>query len=206
MGVVEPGAAAAIGKTRNFRIGVIGTEATVASESYTRCIKRACPQAQVFAKACPLLVPMVEEGRDARDPLVLLALAEYLLPMKDAGIDTLVLGCTHYPLLKSGISDVLGEGVQIVDSATQTAIDAMQILGTHSTRASARGATVAGTRVRHRFFASDHPERFAALGRRFLGQALESVELVQPELMNGRYKLKAVGPGSVEMPVLAAQE
>lgn len=194
MGVVQPGAAAAVASTRNFRIGVIGTEATVASESYTQCIKRACPRAQVFPKACPLLVPMVEEGRDVRDPLVLMALAEYLRPLKDAGIDTLVLGCTHYPLLRAGISDVLGEEVCIVDSATQAAIDAVQLLGTHLARV--------GGRVRHRFFASDHPERFAALGRRFLGQALESVELVQPELMNGQYKLKAVGLAFTEMPAL----
>jgi len=205
LGVVEPGAAAAISRTRNFRIGVIGTEATIGSESYTRCIMCSNPSAQVFAKACPLLVPMVEEGRDAHDPLVLMALAEYLQPLKDAGIDTLVLGCTHYPLLKPGISDVLGEGVAIVDSATQTAVNAVNLLHSRSLQATAASDRKRPpARVRHRFFASDHPERFAALGRRFLGQALESVELVQPELMNGRCKLKAVGLTFTEMPVLAA--
>lgn len=202
LGVVDPGAKAAVQKTRTGRIGVIGTEATVASDAYRRCITRLDPTLEVFSKACPLLVPIVEEGRTSRDPLVILALIEYLKSLKEAGIDTLVLGCTHYPLLKYAIREVMGGGIQIVDSARETAYEAAELLG--ASRAAPMPDTAAP--MHHRFFASDHPERFALLGKRFLGQAIESVELVQPEFLDGRYKLRAVGLTFTGVPVLAAQQ
>ncbi len=98
-GVVKPGAKAAVNKTRNGRVGVIGTEATVDSGSYTQCITGLRPDIKVIAKACPLLVPLVEEGRTSREPVVRVILEEYLQPLKDAGVDTVVLGCTREPFL-----------------------------------------------------------------------------------------------------------
>jgi len=188
-GVVQPGARAAVRKTRNRRVGVIGTEATVGSSSYTRCITELNPDVRVVARACPLLVPLVEEGRTSGDPVVRMVLKEYLKPLKDARVDTVVLACTHYPLLKPGIRAVMGPGVQIVDSARETARDAADILA-----ASGRLAR-ANTKAVHRFFASDHPERFAKLGKRFLGRPLGAVRLVQPELLNGHLALRVAEQG-----------
>jgi len=183
-GVVKPGAKAAVRKTRNGRIGVIGTEATVESGSYRRCIADLNSDIKIVARACPLLVPLVEEGRTSGDPIVRAVLKEYLRPLKEAGVDTVVLGCTHYPLLKPGIRKVMGSGVQIVDSARETAQEAADILVDSGRVAPARAG------LRHRFFASDHPERFARLGRRFLGRELGQVRLVQPELLNGCLALR----------------
>ncbi|NQT20028.1 MAG: glutamate racemase [Planctomycetes bacterium] len=183
-GVVEPGARAAANKTRTGLVGVIGTEATIGSGCYTRCIADLNRDIKVTAKACPLLVPLVEDGRTSHDALVRMALEEYLRPLREAGVDTLVLGCTHYPLLKPGIREVMGPSVQIVDSARQTAQEAEKYLAASGelSRRDAEG--------RHRFFASDHPERFARLGKRFLGRPMGSVRLVQPELLDGRLALR----------------
>jgi len=175
-GVLEPGAAAAVRKTRNGRVGVIGTEATIASGSYTVSITRLNPTIQVFTQACPLLVPIVEEGRSSASAVVLMVLAEYLEPLKKARVDTIVLGCTHYPLLKGAIREVMGPGVQIVDSARETARVAAELLQGIDALNAPCGP------VQHRFFASDHPERFARLGERFLGEPIGPVQLVQPEL------------------------
>jgi len=188
-GVVEPGAKAAVRKTRNGRVGVIGTEATVDSSSYRRCINRLNPDIKVFARACPLLVPLVEEGRTSGDPVVRMVLKEYLKLLKDARVDTVVLACTHYPLLKPGIRAVMGPRVQIVDSARETARDAAEILAASGRLARADAGTT------HRFFASDHPERFAKLGKRFLGRSLGTVRLVQPQLLNGRLALRVAQQG-----------
>ena len=183
-GVVGPGARAAVAKTRTGLVGVIGTEATIRSESYTRSIAELNPNIKVLHRACPLLVPLVEEGRTSQDDVVRMVLEEYLRPLREAGVDTLVLGCTHYPMLRPGIRAVMGEGVQIVDSARETARQAEELLAA-SGELSARQAE-----GRHRFFASDHPERFARLGKRFLGRPLGRVRLVQPELVNGRLALR----------------
>ena len=200
-GVLEPGAKAALAKTRNGRVGVIGTEATISSNAYTRCLAALDRGIKVFANACPLLVPMVEEGRMAKDRLVLMALNEYLRPLREAGIDTLVLGCTHYPLLKPGIREVMGSRVQIVDSAKETAREAAEILAREG--ASSPPLPPLARPAAHRFFASDNPERFAWLSKRFLGRVVESVGLVQPELLNGRCKLKAVTVRHLEAVSLA---
>jgi glutamate racemase len=183
-GVVEPGARAAVRKTRTRRIGVIGTEATISSKSYLRCIAGLATDVKVFSKACPLLVPLVEEGRSSLDEVVLMVLREYLEPLKSREVDTFVLGCTHYPLLKQGIRRVMGLGVHIVDSARETAREAAAILGI------ATGGSTAPAEMRHQFYASDNPRRFAHLGRRFLGRMPMAVKLVQPELINGKLELR----------------
>lgn len=121
IGVLEPGAAAAVKATRNGRIGVIGTRATIASQAYSKAIARINPDLSVKATSCPLLVPLIEEGM-LEDEVTEMVLRRYLSPMLDDGIDTLVLGCTHYPLLKGPILRICGPGVTLVDSAENCAL------------------------------------------------------------------------------------
>lgn len=126
-GVIDPGAAAAVRATRNGRIGVIGTRATISSHAYEQAIHALAPEAQVFAEACPLLVPLIEEGM-FDDPITDQVLRRYLEPLLAEGIDTLVLGCTHYPLLSAAIARVTGDGVALVDSAKNCALAVEGIL------------------------------------------------------------------------------
>ncbi len=126
-GVIKPGAEAAATATRNNHIGVIGTRATIKSGAYERAIHELNPQARVTARACPLLVPLIEEGwlqSDVTDKVLM----QYLGPLLEAGIDTLVLGCTHYPLLRPAIHRLLGDGVTLVDSAENCAIAVRELL------------------------------------------------------------------------------
>ena len=120
IGVIEPGARAAVKASRSGKIGVIGTEATIASGAYTRAIQRLKPRAEIYTRACPLLVPLVEEGWTDNE-IAERTVAHYLESLKASGIDTLLLGCTHYPLLRGMFERVLGPRVRIVDSATATA-------------------------------------------------------------------------------------
>ena len=121
VGVLEPGAAAAVKATRSGRIGVIGTRATIASEAYTKAIARLNPELTINAIACPLLVPLIEEGM-LDDEITEVVLRRYLTPMLKEGIDTLVLGCTHYPLLKGAIARICGPEVSLVNSAENCAL------------------------------------------------------------------------------------
>ena len=120
IGVIEPGARAAVEKTNTGRIGVIGTHATISSNAYARVIHSLAPQMRVFSLACPLFVPLAEEGYIDKDATYLIA-RDYLQTMHDVKIDTLVLGCTHYPLLKHVISEVMGDDVKLIDSGEETA-------------------------------------------------------------------------------------
>lgn len=120
-GVIAPGAAAACRVSRNSRIGVIGTRATIASHAYDHAIQALSPEAKVFATPCPLLVPLIEEGM-FDDPITDSVLRRYLDPLVGDGIDTLVLGCTHYPLLREAICRAVGDGVTLVDSAQNCAL------------------------------------------------------------------------------------
>ena len=169
-GVIEPGARAAIAATKANRIGVIGTEGTIRSSAYSSAIKAIRPEAETFVKACPLFVPLVEEGW-AEDEVTALVAARYLSELKDAGIDTLVLGCTHYPLLKETIASVMGGGVTLIDSAASTAMEVRKIL---EEKGLLNGS---GETASHRFFVTDSPERFMAVGRRFFGERLADAEL-----------------------------
>lgn len=171
IGVVEPGATAAVEATRGHGIGVIGTTGTIASKAYERAILERAPDARIVASACPLFVPLVEEGWVDR-PATRLVAEEYLGPLRDAHVDTLVLGCTHYPLLKRLIGEVVGRDVRLIDSAEQTAMETRRVLEEHGLRAPA------DSRPRHRFIASDAPEQFLRLGQRFLGSAVDDVETV----------------------------
>jgi glutamate racemase len=171
IGVVEPGARAAVAATSGRRIGVIGTVGTIASGAYERAIRALAPDAAIVARPCPLFVPLIEEGWVDKEASRLIA-AEYLGPVADAHIDTLVLGCTHYPLLKGLIGETVGREVKLIDSAEQTAaatraeLDRLGLLAP-------TGPTPA-----HRFIASDAPQQFLALGQRFLGAAIDRVETI----------------------------
>ncbi len=126
-GVIEPGAAAAIEATRNGHIGVIGTRATIKSGAYERALRALRPDARVSARPCPLLVPLIEEGW-LESEVTNRVLMEYLQPLVEQGVDTLVLGCTHYPLLKPAITRLLGESIVLVDSAQNCAKAVQRLL------------------------------------------------------------------------------
>jgi glutamate racemase len=168
VGVVEPGARAAARATRSGRIGVIGTQGTVSSGAYQAAIRRERPDAEVIARACPLFVPLAEEGwTDPADEIVAGIVARYLAPLRAAGVDTLVLGCTHYPLLEAAIAQVM-PGVALVDSARAIAADVRERLG----------AGGGGAPATHRFFVTDAPEKFLAVAGRFLGRPVAGAEHV----------------------------
>lgn len=170
LGVVEPGARAAVRASAGGHIGVIGTAGTVRSGAYERAIRDIDPDARITARACPLLVPLVEEGW-MDHPVTRDVVREYLHPLIQAGINTLVLGCTHYPLLKRLLCSELGSSVSLIDSAAETAAELGRVLR------DADIAAPAGTVPAHRFIASDDPLQFLQLGQRFLSDAMESVEI-----------------------------
>ncbi len=170
IGVIEPGARAGVAATRSRELGVIGTAGTIASRAYETAIRAIAPDAHIVARACPLFVPLVEEGWLNTEATRLIA-REYLAPLQAAGVDALVLGCTHYPLLKPLLSDILGSDVVLIDSAHETAAETARVLGARGLLADAESE-----RPAHRFIASDAPEHFLRLGQRFLGSAIECVE------------------------------
>lgn len=175
VGVIEPGAKAAVAVTKRKKVGVIGTEATVRSSSYTRAIQAIDPSIDVFGIPCPLFVPLVEEGWTDGQITEMVA-ARYLADMRQKDIDTLVLGCTHYPLLKHVLSKVMGGGVTLIDSAIETAHEISSILA-------AQGLTnIPGQLVRHEFYVTDSPQKFLSVGERFLGRAIENIEKIQLEM------------------------
>lgn len=170
IGVVEPGARAAVKATRTSRIGVIGTVGTIKSGAYERAIRALAPDAIITARPAPLLVPLVEEGWNDH-PASRLIVEEYLQPFIAADVDTLVLGCTHYPLLKPILAEVLGDRVRLIDSAAETAAETARTLDDQGL------ATDDGHQPTHRFIASDDPLMFLQLGQRFLGDTIEGVEV-----------------------------
>ena len=127
VGVIAPGAAAAVAATRNGRVGVIGTHATISSGAYERVLRALSPDLFIRAEACPLFVPLIEEGL-LEDSLTDQHIARYLRPVLDAGVDTLILGCTHYPLLKEAIARQTGPNVRLVDSADNCALAVRDLL------------------------------------------------------------------------------
>jgi len=169
VGVLMPGAYAAVRETVTGRVGVIGTEGTVASGAYARLINNIRPGSEVFAKACPLFVPLVEEGR-LTGQITRLAAEEYLASLKDKDVDTLVLGCTHYPLLKDVIGDVMGTGVTLIDSACETASEVERVLAKHGL------LNTSDLPSTTRYMVTDAPQRFKEIGERFLGYEIPVVD------------------------------
>jgi glutamate racemase len=171
VGVIEPGAAAAVKASRSGKIGVIGTEATITSGAYTRAIQRLRPRAEIYTRACPLLVPLVEEGWTENE-IAERTVAFYLESLKQSGIDTLLLGCTHYPMLRSLFERVLGPRVRIIDSAGATAAAV-------SKRLRELGLARAPGRGSQSFFVTETPDRFVRVGRRFIGDRVESAVRIE---------------------------
>lgn len=170
VGVVEPGARRAVETTRTKRIGVIGTAGTIGSGAYQSVIGGLDGAARVFVRACPLFVPLAEEGwLEGEVPEA--AARTYLAPLLAEDIDTLVLGCTHYPLLREAIGAAAGPGVRLVDSAEATAAAVADLCA-------ALGGDETAAPGRYTYLVTDAPESFHALGRRFLGHELERVEWV----------------------------
>jgi glutamate racemase len=171
IGVIEPGARRALAATRTNHIGVIGTAGTISSGQYQAILRERAPDLKISAKACPLFVPLAEEGWI--DGAVPLAIAKtYLSDFCGDGIDTLVLGCTHYPLLKDVIGIAAGPDVALIDSAEVTAECVADLLRSQH---SETDQAVPGA---HTFLVTDAPESFARVGRRFLGEPINDVEWV----------------------------
>lgn len=170
IGVVEPGARAAVRASPGRRIGVVGTVGTVRSGAYERAIAALAADADVVAQPCPLFVPLVEEGWFAH-PATRLIAHEYLEPVRARGVDTLVLGCTHYPLLKSEIAAAMGDTVRLIDSAEETAAETGRVLDAHGLRTPDQLGKSA-----RRYLVSDAPEQFSRTARHFLGAPLDHVE------------------------------
>jgi glutamate racemase len=170
IGVITPGVREAVYASQNKRIGVIGTKGTVKSRTYETEIKLLDPKAKVTAVACPLFVPFVEEGWLSGE-VVLSVAKTYLKPLKDAKVDTVILGCTHYPLLKSVIQEVLGKNITLIDSAKQVAFEIKKILASEDMVNRGKGG-------KHKFYVSDNPEWFSSLAQRFMGRKLSNVKKV----------------------------
>lgn len=170
IGVIEPGAKLAVSVTRSRHVGVIGTEGTVRSGAYFDAIKTADQKVVVYTQACPLFVPLAEEGWADTDVAKLTA-KKYLGEIKKQGVDVMLLGCTHYPLLKETIAYVMGDEVELIDSATATAAEVDRLLLLNGL--SARGTD----KTTHSFFVTDSPKRFEEVGRKFLSKTMHA-ELV----------------------------
>jgi len=168
VGVITPGVREAVYATQNKRIGVIGTASTIKSRAYEKEIKQLDQKASVISLACPLFVPFVEEGWLSGDAVLEVA-QNYLKPLKEAGVDTVILGCTHYPLLKPVIKKVLGKNVTLIDSAKGVAIEVKKIL-------SCAGLLNRSGQGKQRFYVSDNPQWFAGLAARFLGKPAHNVK------------------------------
>jgi glutamate racemase len=169
LGVIEPGAYAVVEATRNGRIGVIGTEGTIYSGVYPKAIHKLMPKAKVISRPCPLFVPLVEEGK-LTGMVAETVVREYLRPLLKEKIDTLLLGCTHYPLLKKTLQKVSGKKVKIVDSAEETARTLHRNLETYGVELSGNG--------NGKYYVSDLSRKFQEHAQRFLGRPIHRVEKV----------------------------
>jgi glutamate racemase len=168
-GVIAPGAEAAVAATRSGKVGVIGTRATIGSGAYKTAIRSLDPSVTVFSRACPLFVPLAEEGWTEGEVPEAVAM-HYLSPLMEAEVDVMVLGCTHYPLLKETIGRVLGEEVALVDSAEVTARAVVEDLAGHGMEAPT-GEAIPTSLI----YATDLAPDATALASRFLGEAVEEV-------------------------------
>jgi glutamate racemase len=168
VGVIEPGTRAAARTTRNRRVGLIGTEATVRSGAYERTMDELAPDVDLISRACPAFVDHVERGDTSSDELLSRA-REYLEPLREAGVDTLILGCTHYPMLSGLIQLVMGEDVVLVSSAEETAKDVYAALVSSNLLRRGRGEP------RHEFLTTGDPDVFRRISHHFLGPELGGV-------------------------------
>jgi glutamate racemase len=171
IGVINPGAQDGVNACRNKRLGVIGTPATIKSKAYTKEIARLDNSIKVFSKSCPLLVPVIEEGM-AGTRIALDIIKYYLRPIKKQDIDTLILGCTHYPILKKQITEVMGKTITLTNSASSTARHVKKFLS--QTQALSNRLS----RGKLKFFVSDEIEGFRCIGERFIGKKIDYIRKV----------------------------
>ncbi|MCM1189664.1 MAG: glutamate racemase [bacterium] len=177
IGVVKPGAKTATEATRNGRIGVIATEATISSQMYTRYIKELNPQVTIYEKACPLFVPLVEEGL-WEDPVTDEIARRYLAELIDIDIDTLILGCTHYPLIRSTLGRLIGSGVTLVNPAYETAIELKQMLAGMNMLSDESPGLGSD---KYRFYVSDKAEKFVRFANSIIKYGILSAKAVNIE-------------------------
>ncbi len=177
IGVVKPGARVAADVTRNGKIGIIGTEATVGSRIYSRYIKEIRPETEVLGKACPLFVPLVEEGL-LHDPVTDEIALRYLSSLIDSGIDTLILGCTHYPLIRSTVGKIMGEGVTLVNPAYETARELREMLEEKNLLNQEK--PLLGTN-QYQFFVSDAAEKFIRFANSIIKYGILSAKTIHIE-------------------------
>ena len=181
-GVIQPGAkaAAVAAGSKHFPvIGVIGSEATIASKAYERAVARLRNHARMFSRSAPLLVPAIEEGRGHEDPLLIHLLQHYLAPLMDRGLEVLVLGCAHYPLVKPIITRIVGPAVQIIDSADECAEDVTRRL---LAAGLLNGGAIGGGRLQS--FVTDLPTKLEAMAVRFFGSHVGRPHWVAPDDLN----------------------
>jgi glutamate racemase len=187
-GVIEPGAKLSVETTNNKKIGVIGTRATILNKAYSSEIKKICETADVFEKPCPLFVPLAEEGWIEHTATGLIA-EEYLAELRDKHVDTLILGCTHYPILKTIIQKTMGESVSLIDSGIASAsiitqeLQQLNLLNDCSTLG------------KQDFYVSDVPNKFKEVAELFLGNVIENVRKVDLEELR-KYHAQPFLPGS----------
>lgn len=177
IGVVKPGARAAIEATRNSKIGVVATEATISSGIYNRYIQENNPEVQVLGKACPLFVPLVEEGL-WEDPVTDEIARRYLTELIDVGIDTLILGCTHYPMIRSTVGKIMGNQVTLVNPAYETARELKELLREKGLESEHRPGL--GTEL-YRFFVSDAADKFQKFANSILTYGILSAKVINIE-------------------------
>lgn len=175
IGVVKPGARAALATTANKKIGVVGTEATISSGIYSRYIEEHDADVSVVGKACPLFVPLVEEGL-WEDPVTDEIARRYLTELIDSGIDTLILGCTHYPMLRSTVGKIMGEGVTLVNPAYETARELKALLSERGLESEHRPGL--GTEL-YRFFVSDAADKFQRFANSILPYGILSAKVIR---------------------------
>ena len=174
VGVVIPGSEGAVRETKNGKVGVIGTSATINSMAYEKNIIARAPDTKVYSAACPLLVPLVEEGLLAGQ-ITVLVLENYLEKIVERKIDTLILGCTHYPLLHDTIKNVVGEGIKLIDSGNETAAAVKKVLQKNNM------LNNSSKKDEDQFYVSDIPQKFEEIGARFLEEPLVSVKRIDFE-------------------------
>ena len=173
-GVVEPGVKMALEKTQTGRIGIIGTEATIRSDKYPSLIKDVNPEAQVFSKSCPLFVPLVEDNW-VQHPVTRMIAQEYLTPLLNKRIDTLILGCTHYPILADVIQEVAGKDITLVNPAQEAAYKIEEVLKKRDELSDGKREPV------YEFYVSDHTTQFEQMAKEFLNTEMNNVQKIDIE-------------------------
>ena len=171
IGMIEPGAKAAIKSTKTKKIGVIGTDATISNSAYSNVLLQMDDSLEVYEKSCPLFVPLAEEGWTNHKATKLIA-EEYLCELREKEIDTLILGCTHYPILKEIIQEVIGKNVSLIDSGSAASVEVKAYLEGRGIKNNSNNLGY------HEYYVSDVPKKFKLIAERFLGKAVDHVKKV----------------------------